>query len=172
MPVSPELGSPELDTVQFRCNLTRAEQKERFTSLDLLVMLFLMQPRIILVFFASGNIVGSCSILHPPESPNPFLQSCFPAGTTNCIQNNKKAKKEITIEEEANKSVTIIIYSQEGLRAISDFIKSREATYMCKMKSSMTSFSYIFIPKSLHPERIKACLCDGIDEFKHCAIIL
>lgn len=45
------LGSPELDPALQMC-LTRAEQRARITSLNLLVMPHLMQPRMLVTIFA------------------------------------------------------------------------------------------------------------------------
>lgn len=51
--VPPVLGSPALDPAPQVC-LTKAEERERFTSLDLLAMLFLVQPRRLLAAFVAG----------------------------------------------------------------------------------------------------------------------
>jgi len=45
------LGSPELDTALQMC-LTSGKQRRRITSIDLLVVFFLMQLSMLLAFFA------------------------------------------------------------------------------------------------------------------------
>lgn len=47
------------------------------TFLDLLVTVFLMQPRVLLSFFTSRDIAGSCQSWCPPGPPHPSLQRCL-----------------------------------------------------------------------------------------------
>lgn len=72
-------GSLELDPALQMC-LNMAEERRKITSLDLMVVLSLMQPKMLLTTFVTGYISGSCSVCCLPEPPGPFLQICFPAG--------------------------------------------------------------------------------------------
>lgn len=68
--VSLILVIPVLDPALQMC-LTRAEERGRITSLDLLLMLCLTQPRVLLAFFLA--VAASCSTWCPPGPPAPFL---------------------------------------------------------------------------------------------------
>jgi len=64
-------------TQDSRWGLTRVEQRGRITSLNLLAMLLLMQPRIWLAFWAASTqcrLVSGFSSTSTPPSPSP--QSC------------------------------------------------------------------------------------------------
>lgn len=64
--------------------LTRAAQRGRITSLDLLAMLFLMHTRTRLAFLATRT-----PLAHGPGStrtPSPSPQSCFPTGCPQPVQ--------------------------------------------------------------------------------------
>jgi len=65
-------------TQHSRCGLHSAEQRGRIISIKLLAMSFLMQPRVLLAFFASRHTAGLCSSSCPPGPPGPSLPSCFP----------------------------------------------------------------------------------------------
>lgn len=107
MPMSPALGSLELDTAFPQCLcLTRAEQMWRITVPDLLELLCLMQPRRLLVFFCFESTLLAHSQLvvqyphvhsytaafpHPSAAPSLywFLGLFFPScGTSHSILSN------------------------------------------------------------------------------------
>jgi len=74
--VSLVLGSPALDTALQTC-LTRADQRRRITSLDLLAALCLKQPKMLVAFFAISThswIIVSFLLIRTPRS---ILPSCF-----------------------------------------------------------------------------------------------
>lgn len=55
----------------WRWGLTRAELKRRISSLELLVTLLLIQPRIPLAFWAVSAHCCFCLVFHQPSSPAP-----------------------------------------------------------------------------------------------------
>lgn len=59
--------------------LTRAEQRVRITSPDLLATLFLTQPRRLVAFLAKRVHCWVIVKLLSTKMPGPSLQSCFPA---------------------------------------------------------------------------------------------
>jgi len=69
-----------LQDVQMQCYMCWGEGKDQLTSLDLLVMLFLIQPRMPFTFFAMKARCWLMANLLSTRTPGSFLQSCFPAG--------------------------------------------------------------------------------------------
>ncbi|CAM9462403.1 unnamed protein product, partial [Bubo scandiacus] len=59
-----------------RWGLTRAEQRGRIPSLDLLFMFLVMQPRTRLASGLQVHIGGSCPAFHAPVSPGPSCPGC------------------------------------------------------------------------------------------------
>ncbi|PKU29465.1 glycoprotein xg [Limosa lapponica baueri] len=55
------------------------------TSLDLLVMLFLMDPRMLLAFLATMAHFWLTGILLSTRTPRSFPHSCSPAGQPQCV---------------------------------------------------------------------------------------
>lgn len=78
IPVFLLLVSPEPDT-ELQLGLTSAKQRSTNTSLDQLVMLFLLQPRILLAFLPQRLMAGSQPAWCLPGPVCHSLQSCFSA---------------------------------------------------------------------------------------------
>lgn len=69
-------GSPDLDPA-LQSHLTRANKRERVTSLSVLTVLFLMHSRILLAFFSSGAHCQLIPTWYLPKPPGLFLPGYF-----------------------------------------------------------------------------------------------
>ena len=65
-------------TQHSRCNLTSAEQKGRLTSLLLLAIFPLVQPRCCWLFCCKGTLLAHVQLGVHQDPQVPLLQSCFP----------------------------------------------------------------------------------------------